>query len=170
MLPILLDAGSASSDVTAYVISGLGAAVAAMASLIAAIALAKVTSLTKADKEHVDKIHAIELEQRDFKAFAGTAAAKITALEAVPALTTREFNLATDGQNEVLRGQTDELNEIKRQLRSLDKSKASRSDLLAARPLARAPIPRTDGPTGEPPSTPPPPPLPPQRRTLPSIR
>lgn len=142
-------------DSTAMIIAGLGAAFSFVAGLLATVVLAKFGSLTKKGDKHTDQIHAIELSVEAFKGFTGTAAAKITALEA-NTVTREIFDYATRGQNQTLAEQTATLHEIREDLRAIDKTKASRSDLRAARVVERAPTRREDGPSDNPPPMPPP--------------
>ena len=156
----LLDAGaSGSSDATAMIIAGLGAAVSAMATVLTGLVLSKFSGLTKDLKDATNKLHELALTIEKLNAFALWATSEINALKD-KGLTREIFTLATDAQNKTLEGQNRDLAELKDaveamrdRVTAIDKSKASRSDLKAA---TRAPIRRTDGPSEPPPADPPP--------------
>jgi hypothetical protein len=164
ILPFLL---AADAEPTALIIAGLGAAVSGMAMFIAGIALAKLNKLTTKDEEHAGEIHKQDLRLTKVEVRSEQNEKRIDGLVDTT-LSERVFDERTKAQD-------DRLRKIDENVRALDRSKASRSDLRAVQgpPTPRkdgpyAIIPREDPPSDPPPSDPPDPP--PVRPRLPSSR
>lgn len=158
MHPIMLAAEGA--DATPYIISGLAACVTALFGIVATIALAKSASVTHKLDEETKERHKLAIVSERHEGEIKTLKAK-----ADGALLEKVFETRMTYQDRVLNEQTGMLKRHDERLAAIGEDlvshdeqlrKRSQTAMQAARPVARPPIPRTDGPSETLPSEPPP--------------
>jgi hypothetical protein len=170
VLPVLLDA--AQPDPLALLLQWGGLAMAGLLSLVCGLlalrdkdrkeSTAKLSDQVEANRRaqelkneaHDKKAHELEIKAENLHGRLGQVENKVENIQR-GSIDQKYFDLATSSQNSVLNAATVTLDEIRRKVEDLERSKASRSDLVAARPYVKSPIPRDEAPS-EPPQTPPP--------------
>lgn len=135
------------------VIGWAAGVISVLASLLAASYARRANKAEKKLEDVEEEVQALKLSDAGHKAFKDVAVAEVNALKRAmddmrrDVLTEKYFKIATDSQNQAINHTNEVVAEIKEELRALEKSKASKSEMnmLAARPAAGPPPRRYDG-------------------------